>query len=797
MFDQPPELSPDLEWMLQSGQASREMLAGELVEVYYLPLYRLGLALYGEINTARAFAQETLSQALLETHRFHGRTSIQTWLYRVALGVSRKYREDRYWKKSLFDLQRGQKPPREAAPGMGYETENPIDQIRDALGHDCLFALGLHYVLEQSTAQVAAVLKTSEGSVQSWLRKARHIYRSCLWSGDLDDHEADQRIKQLLQENRAMPGFSEIELEKVRAEIIHQSQAADKRQRRFTYIKELLFVGIAILMIGAALMAVNRIDADIYRSSVGIVADGRVQKWDSNRGPSGEINQPTPPRTLQSRAALLEPLDIHSSPEDVIERISQAELNWSTMWQDISLNFFGPPGYIGPSDSMRIQLWLDKPDQVKMIAGPAGRRAEYRFLGRDKGFHHATMDSVLRWYYLTFDRHLALGTTMDYLSLPISQLQGADRRLVVQETEVVASHQALVVDQVTENGRLESRMWVDTLTGVVLRKRLYAQSDPDVVLIDAITTSLYYDVTFPADAFQPDFDDAGTPFARSYLGATRTERPGQTRERITFPITNWAPRAYREPFQSFTPPPAGFDPAGSGLAFQYLPNYEPWRARYSHPEEYSELFAGDYYLGSLHTGNPFTTICDRSPDGEVLALAQGRTDQQRAETQLSWIRLAQPKNVNTIGLDVDLAYFAFAPDNRRLALFGFGKPLGALYVLDTQNGQLTKLLNIEYVRSLMWSPDGEQLAVTGNWESPEYDEEVIVIDPRKGYVLDSAPYDYRGDNAVQDLPDWVSGQSFPAWMGSLDACAAPPQSQTAMKINMDSRPSDPNSSLMR
>jgi DNA-directed RNA polymerase specialized sigma24 family protein len=770
--------------MLQSGQASREMLAEELVKHYYLPLYRLGLALYRETGTAGAFAQEALSQALLETHRFNGRTSIQTWLYRIALGISRKYRGDRYWRKSLFDLHRDYKPPQEATQGRKHETEDPLDQIQDALGHDRFFALALYYLLDQSTAQLAAVLKSNEGALESWLGKARHIYRSCLWTGELDDRQADRGIKQLLQENRAAQDISETEMAEVRAEIIQQTGAADKRQRGFTYVKELLVVGVAVLVIGAALMALKSIDVEFYRSTRGIATAESPKRRES----SAEIKMPIPQETLESRVAQLDLLDLHSSPEEVVDRMSQAELNWSTMWQDISLNFFGPPGYIGPSDNVRIQLWLDKPNQVRMIAGPAGRRAAYHLLDRDKGFHHATMDSVLRWYYLTSDRHLALGTAIDYLSLPVSQLRNANRSLLVRGTEVVASHATLVVDQLAQTGKLESRMWVDRLTGVVLRKRLYAQSDPNVVVMDAITNSVYYDVAFPANTFEPGFNGGETPSARRYLSATRAQGPVQTRERITFPITVWAPRAYREPFQSFVAPPAGFDPAGSRLAFQYLPNYEPWRAQYSRPEEYSELFAGDYYLGSLHTGDPFTTICNRSPDGELLALAQGRTDQPRAETQLSWIKLAQPENVNTIDLDVDLAYFAFAPDNRRLALFGYGKPLGALYVLDTQSGQLTKLLNIEYVRSMMWSPDGEQLAIIGNWESPEYDEEVMVIDPRKGYVLDSTPYNSRGDSAVPDIPDWVTGQSFPAWMGSLDACAAPPQSQTAMQMSTDSRP---------
>ena len=48
MANQDRELSSDLEWLLQSGQASQEELLTALAGQYLLPIYRLALAVLDE-----------------------------------------------------------------------------------------------------------------------------------------------------------------------------------------------------------------------------------------------------------------------------------------------------------------------------------------------------------------------------------------------------------------------------------------------------------------------------------------------------------------------------------------------------------------------------------------------------------------------------------------------------------------------------------------------------------------------------------------------------------------------------
>ena len=86
-----PELSPDIEWMLESGQASKEMLADALVREYLQPIYRFGLAYLEDPQLAELVALESLSTALMQTYSYQG-GSVQAWLFQIVLWVCRKRR---------------------------------------------------------------------------------------------------------------------------------------------------------------------------------------------------------------------------------------------------------------------------------------------------------------------------------------------------------------------------------------------------------------------------------------------------------------------------------------------------------------------------------------------------------------------------------------------------------------------------------------------------------------------------------------------------------------------------------
>ena len=57
----------------------------QLVDVYSAPIYRLGLRMLGNEQDAEDVLQNTFLGALTHLHAFEGRSSVLTWLYRIAV----------------------------------------------------------------------------------------------------------------------------------------------------------------------------------------------------------------------------------------------------------------------------------------------------------------------------------------------------------------------------------------------------------------------------------------------------------------------------------------------------------------------------------------------------------------------------------------------------------------------------------------------------------------------------------------------------------------------------------------
>ena len=55
-----------------------------LVDEYSSPIYRLGLKMLGTPQDAEDVLQNTFLNALLHISKFEGRSSLLTWLYRIA-----------------------------------------------------------------------------------------------------------------------------------------------------------------------------------------------------------------------------------------------------------------------------------------------------------------------------------------------------------------------------------------------------------------------------------------------------------------------------------------------------------------------------------------------------------------------------------------------------------------------------------------------------------------------------------------------------------------------------------------
>jgi RNA polymerase sigma-70 factor (ECF subfamily) len=73
-----PEFSIEL---LRTGDRAE---FARMVDAYYTPIYRLGLKMLGDSADAEDVLQNTFLKALQHLPEFEGRSSLSTWLYRIA-----------------------------------------------------------------------------------------------------------------------------------------------------------------------------------------------------------------------------------------------------------------------------------------------------------------------------------------------------------------------------------------------------------------------------------------------------------------------------------------------------------------------------------------------------------------------------------------------------------------------------------------------------------------------------------------------------------------------------------------
>jgi hypothetical protein len=243
-----------------------------------------------------------------------------------------------------------------------------------------------------------------------------------------------------------------------------------------------------------------------------------------------------------------------------------------------------------------------------------------------------------------------------------------------------------------------------------------------------------------------------------------------------------------------SPPPLSFPPelAHSRLTFQYSYSspIEPPSARSS---PYIDLFADDRYLGTIRFASPWGLLCDRSPDGRLIAFSPARhwLDFSRfvERPRLSWFDLANIFDVHTFPLDLEVVDFAFSPESRRLAVVGVAganaaEPGPAVYVFDLDTGDSRRVLPLQGSgRRLIWSPDGQFLgliAAVDHWNRLES----IIVDIRSGTLVYRNPIDIHlfqswpedPINSFWPLPDTPARDwTVPFPPRDLATCSAPPE----------------------
>ena len=164
-----------------------------LVDMYSSPIYRLGLRMLGTPQDAEDILQNTFLNAMLHLPKFEGRSSLLTWLYRIASNEALMLLRKKKPEVDLEDAESGEDedlrptqfvdwsalPEDELLSGEGRRT---LDHEIQSLPETLRIVFLLRDVEGLSIRETAGALNLTEVNVKTRLLRARLFLREHLSS---------------------------------------------------------------------------------------------------------------------------------------------------------------------------------------------------------------------------------------------------------------------------------------------------------------------------------------------------------------------------------------------------------------------------------------------------------------------------------------------------------------------------------------------------------------------------------------------------------------------------------------
>jgi RNA polymerase sigma-70 factor, ECF subfamily len=181
-----------LEISLEALIAGDRAEFARLVDTYSSPIYRLGLRMLGTPQDAEDVLQNTFLSALNHLPKFEGRSSLSTWLYRIAANEALMLIRRKKPEISLDDAQDSENdenllptqfvdwsalPEDELLSGEGKKA---LDSAIQSLPESMLIVFVLRDVEGLSIKETADALNLTETNVKTRLLRARMFLREQL-----------------------------------------------------------------------------------------------------------------------------------------------------------------------------------------------------------------------------------------------------------------------------------------------------------------------------------------------------------------------------------------------------------------------------------------------------------------------------------------------------------------------------------------------------------------------------------------------------------------------------------------
>lgn len=168
--------------LIRSAQEGDEEAFAELVRMYMNRMTNLAYSFTRSRETAEDLAQETFIKAYNALLRFESKSSFGTWLYRIAVNTAKDHlRKAEHIREESLDQHEYRFPENESThpdrKADQQELSCMIHQAMETLPAKHRIILTLRDLQELPYAEIARILKISEGTVDSRLFRARRSLR--------------------------------------------------------------------------------------------------------------------------------------------------------------------------------------------------------------------------------------------------------------------------------------------------------------------------------------------------------------------------------------------------------------------------------------------------------------------------------------------------------------------------------------------------------------------------------------------------------------------------------------------
>jgi DNA-directed RNA polymerase specialized sigma24 family protein len=252
MFNEVPEYSSDVEWLLQDKQAKVNHILQLMVPEHFERTFRMAFLISMDPEAAKMATRETFANALLSRHRYSSDQEVQEWLDQILITTCQEYLS---W-GNHSGIEANQDRKEQTAPG--WKPADGIDmqvwRTLESLPFSDRLPFLICSIFLYPVPKVARLLGLREGAADARLEATRlHLLTGLNGKASADLSFNEEKIQSCL--SRSFQERWEIECavpQEMESTISAIQTLVDQKRherRRRALIQEILLVAIVIVLV--------------------------------------------------------------------------------------------------------------------------------------------------------------------------------------------------------------------------------------------------------------------------------------------------------------------------------------------------------------------------------------------------------------------------------------------------------------------------------------------------------------------------------------------------------------------